>query len=224
MLTSIISPAWRASSHRVQFRFGRETGAVWAAGAKDRTPWSVAWVFKRNSSLAPRQVLWFYASLCVLSLGLGGIFWLRGATMVMPFAWIEMLVVGVALLVYARHAPDSERIDLSEDRLMVENTSGSRVERVAFNPGWVRVEPRHGDRSLIELSGQGRRIAVGRFVRPELRVQLADELRWSLRRWQQRAARRVRRDEQSADDRAAGALRPGVNDESFSDPVNPRES
>jgi len=48
----------------------------------------------------------------------------------------------------------------------------------------VRVEPELGDRSLIELSGQGRRIAVGRFVRPELRRQLADELRWALRRWQ----------------------------------------
>lgn len=224
MLTSIISPAWRASSHRVQFRFGRETGAAWAGGEKTRTPWSVVWVFRRNSSLAPRQVLWFYASLCVLSLGLAGIFWLRGATMVMPFAWIEMVVVGVALLVYARHAPDSERIDLREDRLTVENTSGSRVERVAFNPGWVRVEPRHGDRSLIELSGQGRRISVGRFVRPELRVQLADELRWSLRRWQQRAGRGARRDEQTADERSARDLRSGADDESFGDPVNPRES
>jgi len=224
MLTSIISPAWRASSHKVQFRFGHETGAVWTDGAKARTPWSVAWVFKRNSSLAPRQVMWFYASLCVLSLGLAGIFWLRGATMVMPFAWIEMLLVGAALLVYARHAADSERIDLREDRLTVENTSGSRVERVAFNPGWLRVEPRHGDRSLIELSGQGRRISVGRFVRPELRVQLADELRWSLRRWQQRAGRHARRDDRFADVRAAGDLRAGADDESSSDPVNPRES
>jgi uncharacterized membrane protein len=44
------------------------------------------------------------------------------------------------------------------------------------------VEPEHGDGSLIELSGQGQRIVVGRFVRPELRRQLADELRWALRR------------------------------------------
>jgi uncharacterized membrane protein len=40
----------------------------------------------------------------------------------------------------------------------------------------------HGDRSLIELSGEGRRIAVGRFVRPESRRALADELRAALRR------------------------------------------
>ena len=224
MLTSIISPAWRSSTHRVQFRFGRESGAAWPQGQDARTPWSVQWVFKRNSSLAPRQVIWFYASLCVLSLGLAALFWLQGATMVMPFAWLEMLLVGAALLVYARHAADSERIDLLEDRLTVENTSGSRVERVAFNPGWVRVEPRHGDRSLIELSGQGGRIAVGRFLRPELRVQLADELRWALRRWQQRAGRSARQDGQVAGERVAAALHPGVNDETYGGPVIPRES
>lgn len=189
MLTSITSPAWRASSHRVQFRFGRESGAAWADAAQARAPWSVEWAFKRGNSLAPRQVLWFYASLCVLSLGLASVFWLRGATMVMPFAWLELLLVGVALLVYARHTADGERIALRGDRLTVENTSGSRVERVAFQPAWVRVEPRHGDRSLIDLSGQGQRISVGRFVRPESRVQLAEELRWALRRWQQRAGR-----------------------------------
>lgn len=196
MLTSITSPAWRASSHRVEFRFGRETGASWAAAAQSRVPWSVEWVFKRNSTFAPRQVLWFYASLCVLSLGLAVVFWLRGASMVMPFAWIELLLVGVALVVYARHAADGERIALKGDRLTVENTSGSRVQRVAFQPAWVRVEPRHGDRSMIDLSGQGQRISIGRFVRPELRVQLAEELRWALRRWQQRAGRGAQREEQ----------------------------
>lgn len=224
MLTSIISPAWRASTHRVQFRFGREAGGAWPDGAAARVPWSVQWVFKRNSSLAPRQVMWFYASLCVLSLGLAAVFWLRGATMVMPFAWLEMAIVGIALLVYARHAADSERIRLLDDRLTVENTFGTRVERAAFNPGWVRVEPRHGDRSLIELSGQGGRIAVGRFLRPELRVQLADELRWALRRWQQRAGRDARPDGQLADATPGADARPGVNDETYGDPVLPRES
>ena len=68
--------------------------------------------------------------------------------------------------------------------LRVHPPSGKRDQ--PFAPAFVRVEPRSGDRSLIELSGQGRRITVGRYVRPELRRQLADELRWALRRWQGR--------------------------------------
>ena len=100
----------------------------------------------------------------------------------MPFAWLEVLAVGAALLVYARHAADSECIRLQGGMLTVEHACGRHTDRVEFRPDWVRVEPEHGDGSLIELSGQGQRIVVGRFVRPELRRQLADELRWALRR------------------------------------------
>jgi uncharacterized membrane protein len=160
-------------------RFGKESIA---AGG------SVQWLLKRNCSLAPRQLLAFYASLCLLSLAIAGFFWLRGATLVMPFAGIELLAVGSALLVYARHAADNESIRLRPGRLTVRRVNGPHVEQVEFVPAWVRVEPETGDRSLIELSGQGRRISVGRFVRPELRRQLADELRWALRRWQTRPA------------------------------------
>ena len=158
-------------------RFGQESGS---AGG------SVQWLLKRNCSLAPRQLLGFYASLCLLSLAIAGLFWLRGATLVLPFAGVELLAVGAALLMYARHAADSETIRLRPGRLIVRRAHGPHVEQVEFAAAWVRVEPECGDRSLIELSGQGRRISVGRFVRPELRRQLADELRWALRRWQVR--------------------------------------
>jgi uncharacterized membrane protein len=43
------------------------------------------------------------------------------------------------------------------------------------------VEPAVDDRSLIEVSGQGRRVIVGRYLRPELRPQLAREIRKALR-------------------------------------------
>ena len=144
---------------------------------------TVQWMLKRNCSTTPGQMVGFYASLCLLSLGIGVFFWMQGAKLVMPFAWIEIVAVGSALLVYSRHATDSERIRLQPGRLTVEHVVGRHVERAQFAPAWVRVEPEHGDRSLIELSGQGQRISVGRFVRPELRRQLADELRWALRRW-----------------------------------------
>jgi uncharacterized membrane protein len=100
-----------------------------------------------------------------------------------------VLALGAALLLYSHHASDFEAICLAAGRLTVETTSGRTTRRVEFAPAWVRVEPEHGDGSLVELSGQGQRISVGRFVRPELRRQLADELRWALRRWQSAAQR-----------------------------------
>lgn len=127
-----------------------------------------------------------YATICSISLLIAVFFWYQGATLVMLFAWIEMLALGAAFVVYSRHATDLEQIRLQADLLTVEHVLGGRVEHAEFVPDRVRVEPAHDGRSLIELSGQGQRIAVGRFVRPELRRQFADELRWALRlspRW-----------------------------------------
>ncbi len=153
-------------------RFGAESGPEEG---------SVQWLLKRNCSVTPRQMMMFYASLSLLSLGIALLFWTQGATLVMPFAWLEVVAVGGALLIYSRHATDSESIRLQPGRLTVEHVFGRHVERVEFAPAWVRIEPEHGDESLIELSGQGQRIAVGRFIRPELRRHLADELRRALR-------------------------------------------
>ena len=131
--------------------------------------------------MTPSQLGWLYLSLCVLSLGIGLFFWVQGATLVLAFAGLEITVVGLAFLAYARHATDGEKISLQGARLVVECESAGRLERAEFAREWVRVEPKSGDNSLIELSGQGQTIEVGRFVRPELRQVLAREIRKALR-------------------------------------------
>jgi len=156
--------------------FGSESGC----GSTRR----VSWLLKRNCSMAPGPFFMCLGVLSVVSVGIALVCWYFGATLVLPFAGMELSALAVAAWVHARHATDSERIALEDGRLTVVHAHGRRTVQVEFEPAWVRVEPELGDRSLIELSGQGRRIAVGRFVRPELRRQLADELRWALRRWQ----------------------------------------
>lgn len=143
----------------------------------------VQWQLKPNCSVTPAQLVQFYASLCVVSLGISAFFWLQGALMVLPFAALELLAVGVALLVYARHARDGEKIFLQGTQLVIELQTAGRTERAEFFRDWVRVEPKSGDGSLIEVSGQGRTVVVGRFLRPELRPALAREIRLALRGW-----------------------------------------
>ncbi|CAM8639334.1 COG5488 Integral membrane protein [Comamonadaceae bacterium] len=141
----------------------------------------VHWLLRRNCSVTPLQLLWTYVSLCVVSLGIGVFFWFQGATLVIPFASLELIAVGLAFLVYARHSTDRERISLQENRLVVELECAGKLERAEFQRGWVKVEPRADDSSLIELSERGRTIRVGRYIRPELRPQLAKEIRSALR-------------------------------------------
>ena len=142
---------------------------------------NIHWFLKRNCSVTPAQLGWLYASLCAVSLGIAMVFWFQGAVLILPFAWVELAAVGAAFLVYARHARDGETISLEGRRLVVELENAGRLERAEFNRDWVRVEPGAGDRSLIELSGQGRRVNVGRYLRPELRPVLAQEIRRALR-------------------------------------------
>ncbi|BDT69017.1 hypothetical protein os1_32040 [Comamonadaceae bacterium OS-1] len=142
---------------------------------------NIHWFLKRNCSVTPTQLGWMYASICVVSMGIASFFWLQGAKLVLPFAWLELAAVGAAFLVYSRHATDGEKISLQGTQLVVELENAGRLERAEFRREWVRIEPKTGDRSLIEVSGQGRSVEVGRYVSPELRSALAREIRMALR-------------------------------------------
>lgn len=141
----------------------------------------VEWILKRNCSVTPAQLGYLYASLCILSMGVSGVFWSQGATLVLPFALLELVAVGAAFLVYARHATDNERIKLLEGSLVVEWETAGRSARCEFAREWVRVEPRPEAGQMIEVRGGGRAVQVGRFVRSDLRPLLAREIRLALR-------------------------------------------
>ena len=160
---------------RPALRFATEP----AAGQADSQ--GVQWLLQRNCSVTPGQLIGLFASLSVVSLGIATFFWFQGATLIMPFAWAELIAVGIAFTVYARHARDGEKILLHGGQLVVELQTAGRLERSEFNREWVRVEPKDGDGSLIEVSGQGRSVQVGRHIRPELRPALAREIRFALR-------------------------------------------
>ena len=142
---------------------------------------SIDWRLQKNCSLAPAQLGWIYLSLCCVSLLIGTFFCLQGATLVLGFAWLEIMVVGLAFFIYARHATDGEWISIEGARVVVECETAGKRERAEFDRQWVRVEPRADARSLIEVSGRGKSVEVGRFVRPEHRLILAQEIRRALR-------------------------------------------
>jgi uncharacterized membrane protein len=168
--------------------------APWSRAARGApSPWRFAqevrsesgprleWLLQRNCSMSPAQLFGVYLSLCVVSLSIALGFTWQGASPVLAFAGIELLLVGAALLVYARHAGDHERITLADSTLAVSHQRGGQTQRCEFRAAWVRVEPLSSDRSLIELTGDRQTSHVGRYLRPELRQPLAQELRAALR-------------------------------------------
>lgn len=157
--------------------FGRR---IVAAGNEGQA-WGVQWLMKRNCSIAPRQLLMVFVSLFAVSSLIAAFFYWQGAPYVAAFAGVELLAVGVALLLFARHAADREQLTLVGRSLLVEQTLAGRTQRAGWQADWLRVEPQAGQGSLVQLSGGGRTLHVGRFLRPELRSAFAQELRLALR-------------------------------------------
>jgi uncharacterized membrane protein len=181
MTASIASGSWSIPPGAARgglWRFGLELELQGGSGATR----ALQWLLKRNCSITPRQLGRVYLSLCGVSTAIAVFFFLQGATLVLAFAGLELAAVGLALLVFARHAADRETLTLIGRNLQVEQCYGTRVARTDFSADWLTVEPAAGQGSLVQLSGRGQTVRVGRFLRPELRADFARELRRALRR------------------------------------------
>ena len=180
-MSSTYAPSpWRSPAHApsaTRWRFARELHQQ--HNGADR--WALQWFMARNSSFVPGRLLGVFVALSVVSLGIGAGFWLLGLPAVLPLAGAELLALGAAFWICSRHAGDAETLTLAERELSVEHRFGRGVESAAFRAEWVRVEPVHGEGSLVEITGQGHRMRVGRYLRPEQRMALAQELRRALR-------------------------------------------
>lgn len=139
----------------------------------------VHWTLRRNCSVTPAQLGKVFVLLGLLSLTIAGFFWLQGAVMVLPFAVLELTGLATAFVVHARHATDLERISVLGNEVLVEIETAGRTERCALPRAWARVDA-GASRQLVEVRSSGARVQVGRYLRSELRPQLAREIRQAL--------------------------------------------
>ncbi len=154
-----------------------------ANGLHDAEPVLADWLMKRNCSVSPRQFVAFYVSLAAFSLLIAVLLLWRGAWLVLPFTGIELLAVGVAFAIYARHAVDYERIRLFPHRLVIERMSAERLTQIELNPRGGRVARGAGPRDRIPLGARGETGGVGQPLAQNGRAPCARELRASLSRY-----------------------------------------
>lgn len=140
------------------------------------------WLMKRNCAVSPRQFVGFYASLALFSVTIAALLVVHGAWPVLPFTGIELLVVGVAFVIHARHAVDYERIRLFPNRLVIEQMSAQKLTQYEFNPRWVRIERGASPRDPIQVVSRGQTVVVGVHLAQYRRASFASELRVALAR------------------------------------------
>lgn len=139
------------------------------------------WFLKRNCCLTPRQLGLAYAVLFLLSSAVAAIFTLHGAWQVFVYSMLEMAAVAYAFLHYARHATDHERIELSDDCLLIERVLAGQMHRTILDPHWTRVAMPRSSEEMVKLEACGTKVQIGRFVTEATRRKVAQELRHELR-------------------------------------------
>jgi uncharacterized membrane protein len=122
--------------------------------------------------MSPKALAGVFTLLALLVLAIGAGFAAAGAWLVLPFAGLEVLLLGAAYVLYARHAADYERIELDAGRLTVEVADGARTAR--YELADVGVEVKEG---RVVLHGAKEELEVGRYLGAEARAELAAELR-----------------------------------------------
>lgn len=135
------------------------------------------WMLKRNCSMSPRQLGLVYLAICATSLLVAIFFAVSGAWYVLGFALVEQFGVGIAFLLYARHATDREHIALEENCLLVEVIQVEHVRQFRLDPRHTRVEPPvSGSCGLVRLEANDTKVEIGRFLTEWKRRELAGEL------------------------------------------------
>ena len=130
-----------------------------------------------HCSLTLRGAVLLFGALCLVCFTLAGVLALMGMWPVLPFAGLEMLLVGWALHASLARRFRSETITLTDSDVSVESRDRARCELTVFQRHWAQVKLRrpvsrlHPSRLTIE--SHGRQCELGSFLTDEERYGLA---------------------------------------------------
>jgi len=138
-----------------------------------------------NRSLSLRAMALLFAGIAafVITIGIG--FSLVGAWLVLPFAGLEVSVVGAVLYLLFRHADDHDMVIIYHDRITVVRRQGGREQHEEFPRYWTKVRLQRGWSwypSRLSIGSHGRFVAIGTGISEEERRALGARLNEILRR------------------------------------------
>jgi uncharacterized membrane protein len=139
-----------------------------------------------NCSLTPRGAAWFFGLICLVSFSIATTLALKGLWPVFPFAGLEMLVLGWALIASLRRRHHSQTITVNDDRVAVETRFRRSCEQIEFPRHWAQVKLRRADTHLhpsrLTIESHGRSYEVGSFLTDQEKQALAARLTRSVGR------------------------------------------
>jgi uncharacterized membrane protein len=130
-----------------------------------------------NCSLTVRSACLFFGIACIVPCGVAGLLALKGFWPVLPFAGLEMALLGWALAVCLERRFDRQTITVTEVDVSVDTRGRAHSEHVVFPRHWAQVKLRRPAArlhpSLLTIESHGRRCELGSFLTEEERRGLA---------------------------------------------------
>lgn len=132
-----------------------------------------------NCSLSIRQALLFFASIALASLTFATFFVLQGLWPVLPFAGLELAVLGWALWASLRRRNWTQSILISDADVEIVTRGREGERRIVFSRHWASVTlrgPRSWHPTRLYVESHGRACEVGSFLTDEERRHLWQRL------------------------------------------------
>lgn len=142
-------------------------------------------MIRPNRSLTVRQAVQIYAVITLCCLGIAVFYAMHGYWPILPFAGLEVLVLGVAFYLTLRRSGMREVVSVQGEVVKVEKGRETPQESWECPRAWaqVRLERPRIDwyPSRLAILFQGKQVEIGRFLNEMERQELAYELQQAIR-------------------------------------------
>ena len=132
-----------------------------------------------NCSLTPAGARFFFATVAGVSLTVAAFFVLSGYWPVLPFAGLELGLLGWALAASLRRRHWTQTLDFSDREVVIETRGPRGIERHVYPRHWASVKlvrARGWQPSRLMLGSHGKAREVGAFLTEEERQSLYQRL------------------------------------------------
>ena len=137
-----------------------------------------------NRSMSSRNLVVMVICLTVVCLTIALSFFSLGLWLVLPFAGLEIFVVGMVVGYTIRRSKDYEIILVDNKHVIVTRNEGSQVSRDKFERYWVRVcletKTARLQPSQLKIGSHGRFVEIAKGTTDEARARLAKRLKQAL--------------------------------------------
>ena len=137
---------------------------------RDVPPEPRSWLLQRRSTLSHQQLLKLFPVLCAPSLLVALTFLCLGYWYILMYSLLELSALGLCMRHHARHADDYDRIDITSDAILIEQSRAGDQRRILLDPLTTRLLP------PLRLADNKTTVTLAEFLHPVHRRQLADDL------------------------------------------------